>query len=63
MSEALWTVHPRACGGCGAKGLADRGLGACSRCGWRKPAEERAALASRLAAEPRLVAQIDGEAA
>jgi ribosomal protein L37E len=49
-----WVVHPLACGGCGAKALADRGLGPCARCGWQKPPAERAALASRLAADPAL---------
>jgi hypothetical protein len=49
-----WVVHPLACGGCGARGLADRGLGPCARCGWQKPPAERAALASRLAADPAL---------
>jgi transposase len=63
VSEHLWIVHPRACGGCGAKALADRGLGACSRCGWQKPADERAALAHRLATEPALVERLDREAA
>ena len=56
---SLWIVHPRACGGCGAKALTARGLGACARCGWEKPAAEKAALVRRLETNPELLAALD----
>jgi DNA polymerase III epsilon subunit-like protein len=34
-------VHPRTCGGCGTKGLSEKGQ--CTRCGWVKPGGEEAA--------------------
>jgi ribosomal protein L37E len=57
-----WVVHPQACGGCGSKSLTERGLGACSRCGWQKPERERKALARRLATNPMLARRLAFEA-
>jgi hypothetical protein len=58
-----WAVHPCACGGCGIKGLQDRGLGPCRWCRWQKPERERLALAGRLALNPELARRLEQEAA